>query len=201
MRIGIDIDDTTFITVKAMIKYADVYHSQVLGRKTTKNTLGLIQNRYYLKAIYGWNDNEKFDFFDKYYKDVLKECKMMKDANIVCQRLKEKGHQIYFITARLTNIKDCQTEEITKQSLEENHIPYDKLIINASDKLKVAKENEIQVFIEDSYDTCKELLENGIESILMTTKMNQDIHQETIVRVKNWKEIYEEILKIENKII
>ena len=50
-----------------------------------------------------------------------------------------------------------------------------------------------------SYDTCKELSENAIKSILMTTKMNQDIHQENnIVRVKNWKEIYEEILKIEN---
>ena len=43
------------------------------------------------------------------------------------------------------------------------------------------------------------ILENGIKSILMTTKMNQDIHQGNIVRVKNWKEIYEEILKIENE--
>ena len=66
------------------------------------------------------------------------------------------------------------------------------------DKLKAAKENKIELFIEDSYDTCKELSENGIKSILMTTKMNQDIHQGNIVRVKNWKEIYEEILKIES---
>ena len=199
MKIGIDIDDTTFVTVNAMIKYADIYHSQVLGREIAKNSLGLIQNRYYLKAIYGWNDKEKFDFFDKYYKEVLKECKMMEDANTVCQKLKEKGHEIYFITARLTKVKECHTEESTKQSLDKKHIPYDKLIINASDKLKAAKENGIQVFIEDSYDTCKELLENGIKSILMTTKMNQDIHQGNIVRVKNWKEIYEEILKIENE--
>ncbi len=39
------------------------------------------------------------------------------------------------------------------------------------DKLKAAKENKIELFIEDSYDTCKELSENGIKSILMTTKM------------------------------
>lgn len=200
MRIGMDIDDTTFVTVNAMIKYADIYHSQVLERKIDKNSLGLIRNRYYLKAIYGWNDEEKFGFFDRYYKDVLKECKMIEDANTVCQKLKERGHKIYFITARLTNIKNCPTEEITKQSLKENHIPYDRLIINASDKLTVAKENGIDVFIEDSYDTCKELSENGIKSILMTTKMNQDIDQGSIVRVKNWKEIYEEILKVENNL-
>ena len=125
---------------------------------------------------------------------------MKEDANTVCQKLKERGHKIYFITARLTNIKNCPTEEITKQSLKENHIPYDRLIINASDKLTVAKENGIEVFIEDSYDTCKELSENGIKSILMTTKMNQDIDQGSIVRVKNWKEIYEEILKVENNL-
>ena len=200
MRIGMDIDDTTFVTVNAMIKYADIYHSQVLERKIDKNSLGLIRNRYYLKAIYGWNDEEKFGFFDRYYKDVLKECKMIEDANTVCQKLKERGHKIYFITARLTNIKNCPTEEITKQSLKENHIPYDRLIINASDKLTVAKENGIDVFIEDSYDTCKELSENGIKSILMTTKMNQDIDQGSIVRVKTWEEIYEEILKVENNL-
>ena len=45
MRIGMDIDDTTFVTVNAMIKYADIYHSQVLEKKMVKNSLGLIQNR------------------------------------------------------------------------------------------------------------------------------------------------------------
>ena len=64
----------------------------------------------------------------------------------------------------------------------------------------VAKENGIDLFIEDSYDACKKFSENGIKSILMTTKMNQDIDQGSIVRVKNWKEIYEEILKVENNL-
>ena len=39
MRIGMDIDDITFVTVNAMIKYADIYHSQILGRKIAKNSL------------------------------------------------------------------------------------------------------------------------------------------------------------------
>ena len=47
MRIGIDLDDTTFITVKSMIKYADIYDMQYLGRSGTNGNLGLIQNRYY----------------------------------------------------------------------------------------------------------------------------------------------------------
>ena len=44
------IDDTTVITVNSMIKYADKYDTLVLGRQGTNNNLGLIKNRYYLKA-------------------------------------------------------------------------------------------------------------------------------------------------------
>ena len=193
MRIGIDLDDTTFITVKSMIKYADIYDTQYLGRSGTNGNLGLIQNRYYLKVLYGWDDKTKFDFFDKYYKNVLEECEPMPNVADIIQKIKNDGNEIYFITARLTNIKNCDTEAITKRSLEQNKIPYDKLIINASNKLKTCKENDIEIFIEDSFDTSKELQENGIKSYLMTTKMNANIDAGDIERVSSWKEIYEKL--------
>ena len=196
MRIGLDIDDTTFITVKSMIKYADLYDIEVLGRTGTNGNLGLIQNRYYLEALYGWDKETKFDFFNTYYKYVLEECTVMPNADEVIRKLKNEGNEIYFITARLTNISNCNTEEITKKSLEKFNIPYDKLIVNASDKLEVCKENNIQMFIEDSFETCKQLQENRIKSYLMTTKMNENIDAGDIERVSSWNEIYN---KINNK--
>lgn len=36
-------------------------------------------------------------------------------------------------------------------------------------------------------------MDNGIKSILMTTKMNSMIESGKIIRVNNWDEIYEEI--------
>lgn len=193
MKIGIDIDDTTVITVKSMIKYADLYDTKILGRKGTNGNLGLIQNRYYLKVLYGWDDKTKFDFFDTYYKNVLEECVPMANASETITKLKEEGNEISFITARLTQIKNCDTENITIKTLKDNNIPYDKLIINASDKLKFCKENGIEIFIEDSYDTCKQLEENGIKTYLMTTKMNQNIDAGEIERVKDWNEIYQKV--------
>lgn len=193
MRIGIDIDDTTVITVKSMIKYADLYDTQILGRKGTNGNLGLIQNRYYLKVLYGWDDKTKFDFFDTYYKDVLEECTVMLNAPEVIRKLKEEGNEISFITARLLNIKNCDTESITRKTLQENNIPYDKLIINASNKLKFCQENNIQIFIEDSYETCKQLEKNGIKTFLMTTKMNGNIDTGSIERVNDWNEIYKKV--------
>lgn len=193
MRIGIDIDDTTVITVKSMIKYADLYDTQILGRKGTNGNLGLIQNRYYLKVLYGWDDKTKFDFFDTYYKNVLEECTVMQNAPEVIRKLKEEGNEISFITARLLNIKNCDTENITIRTLKDNDILYDKLIINASDKLKFCQENNIQIFIEDSYETCKQLEENGIKTFLMTTKMNENIDAGSIERVNDWNEIYKKV--------
>jgi len=195
MKIGIDLDDTTFITFNSMIKYADLYDIKYLGRTGINGNLGLIKNRYYLKALYGWDEKTKFGFFDTYYKNVLEECVPMNYAPETIQKLKEDGNEIYFITARLTNILNCNTEEITKKSLENNNIPYDKLIINASNKLEVCKEYNIDIFIEDSYETCKQLEENGIKTFLMTTKMNENIDAGSIERVKDWDEIYEKIEK------
>ena len=196
MKIGIDIDDTAFITVNSMIKYADKYDIEELGRKGINGDFGLIKNRYYLKALYCWNDEQKFNFFDMYYKNVLEECILMPNADKVCKKLKEEGDSLYFITARLTNVKNCNTEEITKKTLLDNNIVYDELIVNANDKLEISKEKGIDLFIEDSYETCVELEKIGIKSILMTTKMNQNIDSENIKRVYNWAQIYEQIKNI-----
>lgn len=190
MRIGIDIDDTTLITVNSMIKYADKFDTEDLGRTGTNGNLGLIKDRYYLKILYGWDDETKFSFFDKYYKNILNECTPFKNSPEIIRALKSEGNEIYFITARLTNIKDCDTKRITEETFAKYNIPYDKLIINVKEKVPYAKENNIALFIEDSYETCKELEQNGIKAILVTTKMNENIKDDTITRVNNWDEIY-----------
>lgn len=195
MKIGIDLDDTTFITVKSMLKYADKFEEEISGVPTNRDSFGLIKNRYYLKVLYGWDEKTKFDFFDKYYKNVLEECTIMPNADKTIKKLKEEGDTIHFITARLMNIKDCDTEAITKESLKKFNIPYDSLNLHISDKLSFCEKNEIDLLIEDSYETCRELTENDIKSILMTTKMNADIDAQGIVRVNNWDEIYKEVEK------
>jgi uncharacterized HAD superfamily protein len=193
MKIGIDIDDTTFLTIKSMLKYADIFDEEISGNPTNRGDFGLIKTKYYLEALYGWDKEIKFDFFNKYYKNVLEECTMLPNANVIIQKLKEEGNTIHFITARLMNIENCDTELITKNNLIEFNIPYDTLNLHISDKLTFCKENEIELLIDDSYDTCKELTDNGIKAILMTTKMNSDIETGKIARANSWNEIYNEI--------
>ena len=200
MKIGIDIDDTTFLTVKSMLKYADIFEEEISGVPTNRDSFGLIENRYYLKALYGWDDETKFAFFNKYYKNVLEECTMLPNANKVIRNLKENGDTIHFITARLMNIEGCDTEAITRKSLSDFNIPYDALSLHVSDKLSFFKENKLDICIEDSFETCKQLTDNGIKSILMTTKMNEQIDSGDVVRVNSWDEIYDEVEKYRKQI-
>ena len=196
MVIGIDIDDTTVVTVESMVKYGDKYDTEVLNREAKKDNLGRIKDRYYMNALYGWTEEEKFAFFDMYYKNVLEEGYPLPNASEIINKLKQEGNEIIFITARLTNIKNCETENITKETFRKYNIPYDKLIMNVDDKLKFCKENGVEVFIEDSYETCKSLQENGIKAYLMTTKMNRNIVDEKIERVSSWNEVYEKITNL-----
>ena len=198
MKIGIDIDDTTFLTVKSMLTYADKYEEEISGVPTNRDSFGMIKDRYYLKVLYGWDEKTKFAFFDKYYKNVLEECTMLPDANKTIRKLKDEGDTIHFVTARLMNIKNCDTEKITKKSLNDFGIPYDSLNLHVINKLTFFMGNKIDLCIEDSYETCRELTDNGIKSILMTTKMNADIDAKEIVRVNNWNEIYDEVEKYKN---
>ena len=55
--------------------------------------------------------------------------------------------------------------------------------------------------IEDSYETCKELIKNEIQEILITTIMNSNIEDNEIIRVNKWDEIYEQIQKIRKEIL
>ena len=39
-------------------------------------------------ALYGWDEKTKFEFLDKYYKNVLEECTMLPNANTTIKKLK-----------------------------------------------------------------------------------------------------------------
>lgn len=193
MNIGIDIDDTIVITTKPIIKYADIYNKEVFGKEKNKKDIGQIKDRFYLQNIYGWDERIRGEFFAKYYKDILQECKVMENVSEVLNKLKKQGNNIYFITARMTDIKNCKTYEITKNMLDKNYIPYDLIIMDAHEKLSFAKEKNIDIFIEDSFSTCQDLQKNGIKSLLMTSSMNEDIDTKQIDRVYNWNEVYTKI--------
>lgn len=193
-KIGIDIDDTIVNTCQSMMYYAEKFNEEVLHHPKKENVMGLIKDRYYLKAIFGWTEEEKFAFFNQYYSDVLKNCIMKIDALDVLKKLALEGYELYFITARLTNIDNCDTVSITKEVFQKYDVSYKGLFCNCKDKLTKCQELGIELFIDDSYETCQELESNGIKALFMTCPMNKNIKEENIRRVFNWYEI-DQIMK------
>ena len=168
MIIGIDIDDTITDTYEVMMGYAQEYTLDVLGREPIINETNSCSNHLYIQYLHNWNKDEDLKYLNK---------------------LKEEGHTIVLITAR------WETEYIdivglTKEWLRENNVPYDKLIVNAENKQIAAKQENLDIFIDDSFKNCQMVSDIGIKTFIMDTRTNRNLDDERIKRVYSWPHFY-----------
>ena len=198
MNIGIDIDDTISETFESLLPYSQKYTIEDLKRESKINSRADLANHLYIVYMNGWNEQEAVIFWEKYYAEILKGLNIKKFASDVINKLKQEGHKIYLITARW-DMKNDNVEKITKKWLEDNNIQYDGLFLNASDKLKLAKENNIDLFIDDSFKNCKNIVDNShIKVYMMNSRVNESLNDNKIKRVFSWPEIYDLINREEN---
>ena len=196
MKIGIDIDDTTVATLESMIKYGKKYAEEVLHQPPVTFNLGEIKDRFYMNALFGWDEETKFSFFDMYYKNVLEDCVPLPYSKEVITKLKEEGNTIIFISARITSIANCDAEQISIDTMNKYEIPYDKVIIGAYEKLQYCMDNNIEVFVDDSLEVLQELSKHGIKCYLMTSPINSKLDTQDIKRVTSWQEIYDDLKEV-----
>ena len=191
MNIGIDIDDTIANTYDVLFNYAQNYTINDIGKEIKDVNRNIITHMY-CTNFHNWNKKEDKEFLDKYYeKTVLKvQPKMYAVENI--KRLKESGDKIYLITARFLSDK-FDVEKLTKDWLEKYGIPYDKLILNSQNKVIAAKENDIDIFVDDSIKNCTEMANVGSKTYMMDTIINKDFESEDIERVYSWPHLYQKI--------
>jgi len=190
MNIGIDIDDTIAETFETLLPYSQKYTIEDLKKKSNIDLKGDLSNHLYIVYVNGWNEPEAVTFWEKYYAEILRELNIKKFAAEVINKLKQEGHKIYLITARW-DMRADNVKEITEQWLRDNNVVYDELIINASDKLKIAQEKKIDIFIDDSFNNCKSIAdETEAKVYLMNTKINEKLSAENIKRVYSWPEVY-----------
>lgn len=190
MNIGIDIDDTISETFETLLPYSQKYTVEDLKRKSEIDMNQNFLDHFYIVYMNGWNEQEAISFWNKYYGEILRRVNIKKFAAEVINKLKQEGHKIYLITARWDMPND-DIQGITKQWLIENNIEYDELIINSSDKLQWVKEKNIDIFIDDSFNNCKSIVENSNAKVyMMTSRVNVNFNYEKITRVYSWPEVY-----------
>ena len=111
MKIGIDLDDTICRTTEMvgdkMEEYAEKNNIEVLE----------IMN----------DEGMKFDFFNEYLPYIYKNVQIKRNVKDVIRRLKNKGNQIFLITARTNSYVPSVTNvaDITEEWLKDNEIEVD----------------------------------------------------------------------------
>ena len=192
MNIGIDIDDTITQTFEYSYPLSKEYTKKYCNRES-KNIEDLASvNHYYLKIINDWNTEEELDFWDKNYKKIIQNVKIKADAKRVIDKLRENGAKIYLITARMKT-ENFDAYEETRKWLKLNEVEYDELIIDAVNKNQIAKNKNIDIFIDDSFENCISVANEGIKTFIIETEINKGLENENINRVYSWNEIYEKL--------
>lgn len=198
MKLGFDIDDTLTDTYELAFNFAEEFTINELKKEITYVDREKIKTKY-TKNFHNWSEEEDKIFWDKYYEDIVNNVKIKPFAKEVIDKLIAEGNEIYFITARhISNKFDIQ--EATKKWLERNGIKYDKIYLNILDKGEIAKENKIDLFIDDDIKNCLEVAGTGIKTCIMDSVVNSTFKDECIERVYSWPHLYQIIDKLKEEI-
>lgn len=192
MRVGLDIDNV-------ISDFDALLYEEFKKEDKNKRNKGIINtNINWIKDMYDWSEDEVEEFYIKNMEDFAKRFPVRSDAKYYMDKLLSEGHFLYLITNRVSpHYKEPY--EVTSKWLSDNNINYTKLILSEStNKSRECKENNIDIMFDDARRNCKNLLDSGINAYMMGTKYNQN-RKEGLNSVDNWKELYEEVNKMEKK--
>lgn len=195
MNIGIDIDNTISYSTEVIMHYAVIF-----GKEHDLNTVP-DRSKYYLEDTLGWSSKAVEEFFLTYLENVYREVKPKEQAGEIIRQLGQEN-QIVLITSR--NRMQPGIEDITRDWLSLNDIPYNRLVLNTTNnrelytKLPACKKYGINVMIEDQFDLAGEL-SRTIPVVLFNYPYNQQLESRNIMRVNNWLEVKDCINRLPDK--
>lgn len=189
MKIGLDIDGVILDYERVLRTYGELYNYIELKKGGVIN-----RNEHYLRDRYNWNDEERKSFIKTSFVELSKQTNFIPGAVDVIRMLQNEGHKIVIISARGADMFDFDMEEmidVAKEKFDKENLEFYKYYWKQEDKLGVCKKEEIDVMIDDSYNTCKNLSENGIKTLYFRDKNMKKIDEsDNLKDVSNWGEIY-----------
>jgi len=193
MKIGIDIDGVILDYERVLKTYGDLYDFIELKKDGIIN-----RNEHYLRNRYDWTEEERMNFINKYFLKLSKQTSLIPGAKDVINMLQKEENELIIISARGGMIEEMKDVAIEK--FNEEGISFNKYYWKQEDKLEVAKNEKIDVMIDDSYNVCKKLSSNGIKTIYFRDKEMKVLEQnDNLKEVSNWGEIYRYIKEMQNK--
>ena len=185
MNIGVDLDGVIFDSERVFWVYAQFFDMFENGKGIKYPKELRAQQRY------DWSAEQKAKF-EKACPNIQKIAQVAPFAKQVLQALKEK-HKIYIISSR--GIMHKSEIDISKQRLQEEGIPFDKIIFKAENKLEECQKLKIDLMIDDFYDTIFHLAKNNIKCLYYCDISTKKIKHKNVVNVKTWGDIAIQLVK------
>ncbi|MGN0765767.1 MAG: hypothetical protein ACI4MO_04745 [Christensenellales bacterium] len=181
MRIAIDLDGVVFNSEMYFMAIGEIYDSLILGKNSiVKADEPRVQNKY------AWNEKELQGYIDRYANSL--DFDIMPCAKMVIDSLR-KNNELYVISARGQFNKE--EIEIAKKKLEEAEIYFDHYYFGYLDKNKIVNDCKIDVMIDDRYDVCESLSQQGVLCLYFRMAGRKEVGENELLKeVHNWGEIF-----------
>ena len=178
LTIGIDIDDTITNTFDYLMPaVADFYKMDLNYLK---------ENKISYTSLTPKMKEQELEFARTYFDKLIPNTPVKVDAAEYIRKIKKSGHKIIIITARnhlfYEDPYKTSTEYLTK-----NNIHFDELYCTF-DKAGMCKEQQVDIFIDDSINQCDKVKQAGIKTLLFNSQINE--HNQEHTRVYTWEDVY-----------
>lgn len=157
------------------------YTNNYFGQELTEDQI----NHYDIHTVYGLPREAYLEFYGIHGKTVHSNNTPRPYADQVLAKLRNRGHEVHFVTAR-----DMAMKEITEKWLHDHHMTHDSLnLLGSHHKVQKAFDLNCDVFIEDRYENAIDLAKAGFLVILVNCNYNQGHLPPSVTRLENWQEI------------
>ena len=192
MKIGMDLSGVVFDSEKYYRVLSEIYDVSYLERNSIINS----REKNYQQR-YSWSPIEISDFQSKYDRIITETANFMPGVKEVLTLLHNEGHELVVITA--SNGLNGEAIPITQKRFEEYGIAhlFHKCFWKTTDKVKVCKEEHIDIMIDDDNSICISLSKAKIQTIYLKDAPSYELsNNQYLTTLYNWGEIYRHIKSI-----
>ena len=194
MIIGIDCDGVLTDLASYIFEYGEKWF-----KRKPDNPSG-----YSIREVFNCTEKEETRFGLKYFFWYCKKWPPRENSVEIINKLNEDGHELYEISARkfvtMRTPLGLYSKVLYKRWLKKNGFRFADIFCCAEssapeDKLMYCRKCSVDIMIDDKPDVVLYLAEHGIRVLMFDAPYNRDVVHDNIVRVYDWVEIYDLILK------
>lgn len=181
MKIAIDLDGVVFNSEMFFMAAGEIYDAMILGKNSIiKADEPRVQNKY------SWSEKELQGYIENYANSF--DFDIMPCAKIVIDALR-KNNELYVVSARGQFNKN--EIEIAKKKLQDAEIIFDHYYFGYLNKKEISKDQNIDIMIDDRYDVCEDLSQEGIFCLYFRMAGRKQVKETDYLKeVYNWGEIF-----------